>query len=81
MKLLGETFKIDYAFLPIGDNFTMGVDDAIIAADFIKCNNIIGMHYNTFDLIKINEQEALHKFKGSGLSLMLIPIGDSVDIT
>lgn len=80
MRLLGEFYKLDYAFLPIGDNFTMGMEDAIIAADFIKCNNIIGMHYNTFDLIKIDEHEALKKFKEAGLNLSLIPIGNRIKI-
>ena len=51
MKLLEEE-KIDVAFLPIGDNFTMWIDDALRAVEFIKPKIVVPMHYNTFDTIK-----------------------------
>jgi L-ascorbate metabolism protein UlaG (beta-lactamase superfamily) len=51
MKLIGEG-KIDLALLPIGDNFTMGPEDALKALSFINPGKVIPMHYNTFDLIK-----------------------------
>ena len=57
MKLLADE-NLDWAFLPIGGFFTMAVDDAIRAAKFINCYNIIGIHYNTFPPIKVNEEEA-----------------------
>ncbi|NEU09110.1 metal-dependent hydrolase [Flavihumibacter sp. R14] len=79
MKLLaGE--QLDWAFLPIGDNFTMGVDDAITAAGFINCKNIIGIHFNTFPPIQINEQEAMDKFAKAGLNLQLLPIGQTLQL-
>src|SRR5436190_13500929 len=59
MKLIGEYKKIDLAFLPLGNNFTMGIDNAVIAAGFVQCDRIIGMHYDTFDKIKIDHKEAL----------------------
>jgi L-ascorbate metabolism protein UlaG (beta-lactamase superfamily) len=80
MKLIGDYRKIDFAFLPIGDNFTMGVDNAIIASEFIKCNNIIGMHYDTFGYIKINKEEAISKFTLNGNSLKLMEIGETIKI-
>lgn len=80
MKLTGELFKLDAAFLPIGDNFTMGVDDAIIAANYINCTNIIGMHYDTFGYIKIDKDEARKKFKDAGNDLHLLEIGTSMEI-
>lgn len=80
MKLLAELYQLDAAFLPIGDNFTMGVDDAILAAGFIGCSNIIGMHYDTFGYIKIDHEEAVRKFAAAGLKLTLLPIGDSATI-
>jgi L-ascorbate metabolism protein UlaG (beta-lactamase superfamily) len=55
MKLIGEFRHLNYAILPIGDNYTMGVDNAVICSNFIKCNKIIGMHYDTFPAIKINK--------------------------
>lgn len=79
MKLIGQYRSIDYAFLPIGDNFTMGVDNAIIACDFINCNDIIGMHYDTFGYIKINHEEANHKFSRSGKKLTLLNIGETIN--
>lgn len=78
MKLIGEYRSIDFAFLPIGDNFTMGVDNAIIASDFIQCNNIIGMHYNTFGYIVIDEEAAERSFSRAGKKLTLVKIGETV---
>ena len=75
MKLIGEYREIDFAFLPIGDNFTMGIDNAIIATDFINCNDIIGMHYDTFGYIKIDKNEAIRKFHSQGKKLELLEIG------
>jgi L-ascorbate metabolism protein UlaG (beta-lactamase superfamily) len=76
MKLIGDYRTIDFAFLPLGDNFTMGVDNAIIASSFIKCNKIIGMHYDTFGSIKIDKAEAIKKFNNHGNKLYLLEIGE-----
>jgi L-ascorbate metabolism protein UlaG (beta-lactamase superfamily) len=78
MKLIGDYRKIDFAFLPIGDNFTMGVDNAIIACNFIKCFDVIGMHYDTFGFIKINHIEAQSKFERAGAKLILMGIGETI---
>lgn len=80
MKLIGDYRKIDFAFLPIGDNFTMGVDNAIIASDFVKCNRIFGMHYDTFGYIQINHDEAKRKFERAGKELILMKIGETIEI-
>ncbi len=80
MKLIGEMYKLKFAFLPIGDNFTMGIDDAVMASDFIKCNNIIGMHYDTFGYIKINHNETKEKFSKAGKIFHLLEIGKSITI-
>jgi L-ascorbate metabolism protein UlaG (beta-lactamase superfamily) len=79
MKLIGQYRKIDFAFLPIGDNFTMGVDNAIICCkDFINCSDVIGMHYDTFGFITINKQEAITKFNIQGKTLTLLEIGQTI---
>lgn len=78
MKLIGEYRSIDFAFLPIGDNFTMGVDNAIIATEFINCPDVIGMHYDTFGFIKIDKDEAKHKFERQGKRLTLMEIGSTI---
>lgn len=77
MKLLADE-QLDWAILPIGDHFTMGVADAIKAAGFINCKNIIGIHYNTFPPIQIDEEEAKQKFAAAGLNLHLLAIGESI---
>lgn len=79
MKLIGEYRNVNFAFLPIGDNFTMGVDNAIICCrDFINCADVIGMHYDTFGLIKIDKQEAVKKFNAQGKKLTLLEIGETI---
>ncbi|MFT7073276.1 metal-dependent hydrolase [Patiriisocius sp. Uisw_017] len=78
MKLIPMQYALDLAILPIGDNFTMGIDDAIIASDFVDCNNILGVHYDTFGYIEIDHNEAQSKFKNAGKKLHLVEIGDSI---
>ncbi len=81
MQLIPTTCgKLDVALLPIGNNFTMGIDDAIIASDFIQCSRVIGLHYDTFGFIKINHQEAVEKFKARGKELILLSIGEKIKI-
>ncbi|OFY85524.1 MAG: metal-dependent hydrolase [Bacteroidetes bacterium RIFCSPLOWO2_12_FULL_35_15] len=80
MKLIGDYRTIDFAFLPIGDNFTMSDDNAIIAAEFVKCNKIIGMHYETYGYIKVDLPEAVRKFENSGKELILFEIGETKNI-
>ena len=80
MKLIGEMHALDVALLPIGDNFTMGVDDAIMCSKFINCKNIIGMHYDTFGYIEINHEEAKSKFEAEDVALTLLKIGQTKEI-
>jgi L-ascorbate metabolism protein UlaG (beta-lactamase superfamily) len=80
MKLIGEYKSIDFAFLPIGNNFTMGIDNALIAAEFINCQQIIGMHYDTFGYIAIDTKEAVAKFQMAGNDLHLFAIGETKNI-
>jgi len=72
--------KLNVALLPIGDNFTMGIDDAIVASDFVKCDKIIGLHYDTFGYIKINHEEAKKKFAAKGKELVLLNIGETINL-
>lgn len=79
MKLL-ENENIDWALLPIGDNYTMGADDAIKAAGFVNCKNIVGIHYDSFPVIKINKDEVAEKFIKAGLNLKLPAVGESIEL-
>ena len=80
MKLIGDYKKIKFAFLPIGNNFTMGIDNAVIASDFIRCDRIIGMHFDTFEHIKIDHNDAKKRFDQASKELTLMKIGETVEI-
>jgi L-ascorbate metabolism protein UlaG (beta-lactamase superfamily) len=80
MKLLAELYNLSYAILPIGGNYTMDVDDAIIATKYIDCDTVIGVHYNTFPVIEIDTEEALAKFKRENKVLLLPSIGETIEL-
>ena len=80
MKILPDLYQLDYAILPIGGNFTMDVDDAIIATKYIQCDKVIGVHYDTFPPIKIDKEEALAKFKREQKLLFLPAIGETIEL-
>lgn len=70
MKLIGEMNQIDLAFLPIGDNFTMGVTDAVKAVEFLQPKVVIPIHYNTWDLIAADPREFASKVKGAKVEVI-----------
>ncbi|WP_068598765.1 metal-dependent hydrolase [Vaginella massiliensis] len=81
MKLIPETIgKLDLGILPIGDNFTMGVDDAVIAAEYLQLDRVLGYHYNTFPPIKIDVEQAKSTFADAGKTLIILPIGEALEI-
>ena len=80
MKLIPMRTKLDLAILPIGNNFTMDVEDAIIASDFLECDKILGYHFDTFGYIEINHEESIKKFYNRGKDLMLLKIGESIEL-
>lgn len=80
MQLIPRWADINFCILPIGDNFTMDVHDAIIAADFVKSNVVIGIHYNTFGVIKIDTRKAIADFKAAGKTLLLPEIGQTIEL-
>ena len=80
MKLIPMSFNLDLAILPIGDNFTMGVDEAIQASNFVDCNRVMGYHFDTFGYIEINHEEATKSFSSENKELILLEIGKSIKI-
>ncbi|RBW71473.1 metal-dependent hydrolase [Bacillus taeanensis] len=64
MKLIGEQNELEIAFLPIGDNFTMGPEDAKTAAQWLKAKVVVPIHYNTFPVIEQNPEEFVSSLKG-----------------
>jgi L-ascorbate metabolism protein UlaG (beta-lactamase superfamily) len=80
MQLVPRWAQLHFAVLPIGDNFTMGYEDAIIAAELIQCKNIVGVHYDTFGYIKIDHEHVKRAFADAGLNLFLPAIGDTIEL-
>jgi len=81
MKLIPLTCpKLDFAILPIGDNFTMGYEDALIAADFIECNQIIACHYDTFGYIKVDHDKVQKAFESAGKSIKFLEIAKTENL-
>jgi len=80
MKLIGEMNKIDYALLPIGDNFTMGVDDAVKASEFLHAGVSIPMHYNTYPVIEASPNEFKVKVESLGKKAIILEYGQEIDL-
>lgn len=80
MKLLADQFRLDFALMPIGDNFTMDVHDAMLAANFVNTNKVIGMHYDTFPYVEIDPIEANIIAKRADKELVLMEIGQTIEL-
>jgi L-ascorbate metabolism protein UlaG (beta-lactamase superfamily) len=80
MKLIPDRHQLNVAFLPIGNNFTMDIQDAIKASEFIKCDHIIGMHYDTFGYIVIDHESAIKQFNQYGKTLTLLNILQEIEL-
>lgn len=78
LKLIGQLNNIDLAFLPIGDNFTMGPEDAVIAAKWINAKQVVPIHYNTFPVIEQDPQAFVNQLE-DGIGKVLEP-GQSIDL-
>jgi L-ascorbate metabolism protein UlaG (beta-lactamase superfamily) len=80
MRLIGEITPIDAALVPIGDNFTMGIDDAVKAIEFLNPKLAIPMHYGTFGVIEVDPQEFKRKVESIGKKCTVIPYGESIEL-
>jgi len=80
MKLIGERTPLDLALLPIGDFFTMGIDDAVTAVEFLSPKVVIPMHYNTFPPIAVDPQEFRAKVEANGGTAMILEPGESYSL-
>lgn len=81
MSLLGELENIDYAILPIGDNFTMGPSDAVKAAKFLKAKNIIPVHYNTWPIIAQDPQKYKQAVEAENFAqVIVVKPGTSIEL-
>ncbi|WP_126425514.1 metal-dependent hydrolase [Brevibacillus marinus] len=80
MKLIGERNQIDLAFLPIGDNFTMGPEDAVYAAQLLQAKLVVPVHYNTFPLIRQDGQAFVQQLAEAGLSGKALAPGEVITL-
>ena len=81
MKLLAELYQLEYAILPVGGNYTMDPDDAVIAAEYVNCSKVIGVHYDSFPVIAIDKDFALETFKRAQKTLLLPAIGETIALS
>ena len=72
--------KLDFAILPVGDNFTMGYEDAVLASDFIGCDTIIASHFDTFGYIKTDKEKAILAFEEKGKKLIFPVINENIKL-
>ena len=78
MKLIGDKHKIDLAFIPIGDNFTMGPEDAAIAAQWLKPKIVVPIHYNTFPVIQQDPYMFIESLEGKNGKVM--EVGEVIEL-
>ena len=79
MKLIAERFKLDVACLPIGDNFTMGIEDATQAVQWLNPKITVPIHYNTFDIIKADAQAFAFHLEKSGHKCRALKPGEKME--
>ena len=79
MKLIGEMTPIDYMLLPIGDNFTMGITDAVKAVELTSPKVAIPIHYNTFPVIEADPNEFKTKAEAKGIKCIVMEYGEEID--
>lgn len=80
MKLIGEYNQIDLAFLPIGDNFTMGPEDAVLAAQFLQAKQVVPIHYNTFPAIRQDGDAFVEMLAQAGIEGERMDPGETMEL-
>lgn len=80
MKLIGEMTQIDYMLLPIGDNFTMGITDALKAVELAKPKVAIPIHYNTFPVIAADPDEFKKLAEAKGFKTRVLNYGEEIEL-
>jgi L-ascorbate metabolism protein UlaG (beta-lactamase superfamily) len=80
MKLIGEMTSLDYMLLPIGDNFTMGITDAVKAVELANPKVAIPMHYNTFPLIKADPELFKEQVEALGKKSIIMQPGQEISL-
>lgn len=80
MKLIGEKFSLDVAILPIGDRYTMGMDDAIRAEKYLRAKTILPVHYDTFPAIRIDLSVWKEKVAAAGVKSEVLAYNEAIKV-
>ncbi len=80
LKVIGEKHKPDVAFLPVGDQFTMGVDDAVIAAKWLGAKIVVPIHHSTFSVLHGDPRDFKAKCEKQGITAKVLSPGDFMEI-
>lgn len=80
MKLIGEMNSVDVLLVPIGDNFTMGIDDAVKAVELVNPKLVIPMHYNTFPVIKADPNIFIEKVIAKNFKGKVLNFGETIEL-
>ena len=80
LKLIGEMESVDLLLAPIGDNFTMGIRDAVKACEFIGPKLTIPMHYNTFPVIEADPETFKAQAEEKGISCRVLNFGEEIEL-
>ena len=81
MERMGRNHRIDLAFLPIGDDLTMGIDEAVEAAKLLRPKRVVPVHYGTFPLIEVDVDEWASEMDDAGIDTLVLQPGDTIEFT
>ncbi len=80
MKLIGEMTALDYMLVPIGDNFTMGIEDGVKAVELANPSFAIPMHYNTFPVIEADPEQFKLEVEANGYKALVMSYGEEISL-
>ncbi|MDH7514991.1 MAG: metal-dependent hydrolase [Bacteroidota bacterium] len=80
MKLIGERDRIDCMLVPIGGNFTMDIEDALVAVEFVKPALAIPMHHSTFPLIAADPNDFVERVRARGMNARVLSFGETIEL-
>lgn len=80
MQLVSKYANLKFAIMPIGGHFTMDMDDCMMASDFVQCDKVVGVHFNTWPPIAIDGELAKRKFEAAGKQLFLPAVCETIEL-
>lgn len=80
MRLIGEKNSVDLALLPIGDNFTMGPEDAAEAAQFVNAQKVVPIHYNTMPVIEQDPEKFARLLEAEGIACAIMQPDETISL-